>query len=240
MQLVILPSPLIQERTYKDLKKTLSACFDVHVIELPASGENKSPKKWDYEMYADWALSYLRMKGPFILMGHSNSGPTAALLAKRCPGVSGLVLVGTVGLESMSYFRTIAGRALDAVLEMKRFLTPRATVHILQNLFRYPRNVLHQVKISIKGERRDIFENIRIPVLFIWGRHDHTVPFRTFQQNAGFSSQKDWEVSIIDSGSHDCLITDPEKVTEVIYSWSKTAGKITPQREPLRQSPEAV
>ena len=121
--LIILPSPLIRARSYRRLAKSLRPYFMVHTPELPESGGHRSAKKvWTIEGYAEWVvneMNRLQIRRA-ILMGHSNSGAIAMRVAAVYPErVQALILADSTGIRKQGYLRTLLGRILDALLEVK-------------------------------------------------------------------------------------------------------------------------
>jgi pimeloyl-ACP methyl ester carboxylesterase len=107
---------MMRPRSYSPLLRRLARHFRVTVVDL---------------------LPRLTASPPW-LMGHSDSGAMALLVAAWCPArVRGLVLADTVGARrKRSVPRVVAARLLDALLEPG--LDVRAGWHLPPNVLKHP------------------------------------------------------------------------------------------------------
>jgi pimeloyl-ACP methyl ester carboxylesterase len=219
--LVLLPSMLVLGRSYTWLRRVLCRDFRVLIIEMPGCGQGSVlSEAWSFEHYARW-LTRLLEQTPLsdrpTVIGHSNSGPVALILAATRPDLVGrLVLVDSVGADSSkSLLRVLGGRAFDAVLEAR--LTFWGFHHILYNLFRHWRNFWNQVWLAVRHDATGHAPRTTTPTLVAWGRRDHTMPLR----GAHVLEQaiSDAKLHVSPTGSHDWLITNPVEFTETLRAF---------------------
>lgn len=216
--LLLLPSMLVLGRSYTWLRRVLCRDFRVFIIEMPGCGEGSVlSKSWSFEQYAQWLIKLLEqtpLPDRPTVIGHSNSGPVALILAATRPDlVDRLVLVDTVGADSAkSLLRVLAGRALDALIETR--LTFWGFHHILFNVFRHWRNFWNQVWLAVRYDATAYAPRTSTPTLIAWGRRDHTMPLRGAQRlNQAMPNAK---LHVSPTGSHDWLITNPEEFTSLL------------------------
>lgn len=217
---VILASSLVLARSYEWLIDCLAPHFRVVTVELPGSGRaSRPPRPWGFDDYAGWVaglLDALSLDRP-TLIGHSNSGGAALLVAGRHPGKIGrLVLVGSVGGdESPSLLRVIVGRAIDAVLE------PRLTLfgwhHVIGNSIVHFRDFFGQVWKSVYENLLPQARDVTVPTLVAWGAHDHTIPPRCGE--ALRRAIPNASLYISKEGSHDWLIVRAPEFTALLRAF---------------------
>jgi pimeloyl-ACP methyl ester carboxylesterase len=207
---VILASMLVLARSYLPTIASLSARYRVICLEPPGCGHaSKLEQPWSFEEYADFLLSFidaLQLDRPHII-GHSNSGPVAILLAAEHPHrISSITLTDSIGADhTFSLLRVMVGRAIDAILELK--LTLRGLPHIFYNVFAHPMNFWSQVGLSAKTNILPAARRVTTPTLIACGRRDNTMPLRCaglFRQAIAGSTEY-----TSPTGSHDWLITNP-------------------------------
>ena len=204
---VILASTLVMARSYEWTIECLAPHFRVVTVEMPGSGRaSRPPVAWGFADYAKWVagfVSALRLDRPTVV-GHSNSGGTALVLAADHPRAVGrLVLVGAVGADpSPSMLRVLVGRSIDAVLE------PRLTVfgwhHVIYNSLVFFKDFFGQVWKSVYEDLTPYARRVRVPTLLAWGARDHTIPPRCADVLHGLIPGATKYLSR--GGSHDWLI----------------------------------
>jgi pimeloyl-ACP methyl ester carboxylesterase len=217
--LLLLASMLVRARTYLPLIRKLAAHFRVLVVELPGTGRSSPVRRpWTLAAYARWTarlMEQLRL-GRVLLVGHSNSGAVALLLAARHGGsVDRLVLADTIGARRQrSVPRVVGARMVDALFEWG--LNLRAWWHIAYNALRHPRSFFHQVKVGCLAALLRHAPRVRMPVLLAWGRRDHTMPLSCADRLREHMPRARVYVG---AGSHDWLITEPREFTRAVLAF---------------------
>lgn len=219
--IVLLPSMLVLGKSYTWLTRTLCRHFRVLVVEMPGCGKGSVlSQPWSFERYAEW-LAKLLEQTPSVdrptVVGHSNSGPVALIVAATRPELIGkLVIVDSVGAErSNSLLRVLAGRALDALIELR--LTVWGFHHILFNALRHWRNFWNQVWLAVRHDATGHASRAKAPTLVAWGRRDHTMPVSGRDALAYVLPAATTYTS--PTGSHDWLITNPEEFAAALGSF---------------------
>jgi len=187
------------------------------VIETPGSGgASKISEPWTVSQHARWLTKFMEAQDlrPAALIGHSNSGPVALMIAARAPHrAERLVLSGSVGADFSPMLPGLLIRiAVDAVLEWRFAL--RAVRHLAYNFIRHPRNFLQQLRIALRTDISAVTRHVRVPVLIAWGRRDHVTPVRCARHL--FEQMPTSRVHISDKGSHDWLIVRAKEFADAL------------------------
>ncbi|MFP5386588.1 MAG: alpha/beta fold hydrolase [Bacteriovoracia bacterium] len=217
--IVIIPSPLILARTYKELAALLSPHFQVLIPDLPGTGSTSGEgKSWKTEDYSEWIKTFMDTLhiSKSVILGHSNSGPIALKLALAHPDkVLAIILADSTGLAKFSYLRLLTGRFIDLFYELK--FSFFAGLHLFSNVLFHPLNFSRQLQISVKENYHEEFLRLKSPVLFLWGAKDRTVPLKLVQELE--SSLGNAHLYVFPKGSHDWILTNPKEAGEVIISY---------------------
>lgn len=218
--LVILASPLARAKTYRPAAASLARSFRVLTLEMPGSGAaDQLAGSWSIEQYADWAAHYIdsaNLDRP-VVVGHSNSGPIAVVLAARHPGLVGrLVVADATGTGPFSPFRMFVGGLCDIVLEIGLVL--RAWHHVAGNLPRHPTNFVRQVTDSVTADVRADAARVHVPVLLAWGKRDHTLPPACADEYA--RHLPDARVHLSPRGSHNWMINRPDEFAAAVAAFA--------------------
>jgi pimeloyl-ACP methyl ester carboxylesterase len=222
--LVLVPSPLVLARTYRDTIPPLARAFRVTVIELPGSGRGTHlAAPWSAEQYADWlagALAFLRIERPTVV-GHSNSGAVALLMAARHPDrVGHLILADTVGGEPRPLAALVGGWVLDMLHESRLALT--RWHHVAANLVGHPRNFLQLVRMAATIDLRAEAARVRAPTLLAWAAHDRTAPVRAARALA--DRLPAGALYLSQRGGHDWILDRPAEFTAAVRRFTRRAG----------------
>lgn len=222
---VILASPLVLSSAYSPLVEKLEASYEVFVVELPGSGRSSGLKEpWTFSQYAEWLPDlFLSLSiQPDILIGHSNSGAVALLLALRHPkAIRRVVLVDTIGcLSSHSLISVLLRRGVDAILEPR--LTLRAWWHLIYNLVFHWQNFINQLKL-VRFNLLDQPESLPPSSLLAWGKRDHTLPLSCLEKLKEAHPQA--QVHVSTHGSHDWLIERSTEFAKVIAKFDQSLNK---------------
>jgi pimeloyl-ACP methyl ester carboxylesterase len=217
--LLLLSSMLIRARSYLPLIRKLAAHFHVLTVELPGSGRSDTVRRpWTLSAHARWTarlIEQLQLER-VLLVGHSNSGGVALLLAARHGArVDRLVLADTIGARhKRSIPRVVGARLLDALFEWS--LNVRAWWHLAYNVLRHPRSFVHQVKLGSRAALLQWAPRVRMPVLLAWGRKDYTMPLSCADRLREHMPRAQLYVS---AGSHDWLITHAREFTRAVLAF---------------------
>jgi pimeloyl-ACP methyl ester carboxylesterase len=218
--LLLLSSMLVRARSYLPLIRRLAAHFRVIAVELPGSGRSDAvPRPWTLAAYARWTarlMEQLRLER-VLLVGHSNSGGVALLLAaQHGERVDRLVLADTIGARrERSIPRVVGARLVDALFEWS--LNVRAWWHVAYNVLRHWRSFCHQVRVGSLAALLRWARRVRMPVLLAWGRRDHTMPLSCAHRLRESMPRAQVYVG---AGSHDWLITDSREFTQAVLAFA--------------------
>lgn len=220
--LLLIPSTFLQASSYRGTIEALACYFRVTVAEMPGSGgSQRLETPWGFAEGADWAAALLAELGleRAIVVGHSDTGGTAALLGACHPEcLESLVLVDSVGSRPGAGWPTLLwGRFQDGLWEESRLNLPLMP-HLLVNLVRHCRNWLHHAfKLAADLEPLKVASRIQVPTLVAWGQRDHTFPPDCAErlQRAIPDSRIAWSPA-----SHDWLITHPSEFAEAVAAFA--------------------
>jgi pimeloyl-ACP methyl ester carboxylesterase len=226
--LVLLASMLVRARTYRPLVRRLARHFRVVAVELPGSGQGARLREpWSLGAYADYTgrlLEGLQLGRPPVVVGHSNSGPVALLLAAARPAqVAALVLVDSVGARRRrSVPRVVLARLRDGLFEP--LLNLRAGWHLGMNVLVHARSFFHQVRVGAKAHVLAEAAGVAVPTLVAWGRNDRTVPPDCAWR---FAACLPRARVVLGPGSHDWLNTAPESFTRALLAFCRRAALLS-------------
>src|SRR5687768_14790047 len=174
---VVLASMLVLARSYLWPLCEFVKQFHTIVVQLPGGGRaSRLNQPWGMEEYARWTgalLDALELED-VTLVGHSNSGAVATMLAATDPRRIGrLVLADSIGADRQnSLTRIILARGLDCFHEHE--LTLDAWNHVVVNAVFHFRNFFEQVRLSARTDLEHHARRVTVPTLIAWGRKDHT------------------------------------------------------------------
>lgn len=220
---------LVRAKAYRPTLERLRSRFRVILVEPPGVGRASTlPAPWEFSDYARWAgelFDMLDLSAPTVI-GHSNSGAAALLLAAQSPRhVGRLVLVGTVGFDpGRTLAGILAGRAIDAGFEW--WLSITKAHHVLYNVLVHPRNFFHQVALAVETDLSEVAPRVEMPTLIAWGRRDHTVPQRTVERLARLLPEAEQYMS--PTGSHDWIVDHPAEFAKVVTQFASGPGRLQP------------
>jgi pimeloyl-ACP methyl ester carboxylesterase len=218
--LILLASPLVLARSYRRTARRLAQRFRVIVVEVPGCGGGSVlARPWFMQQYADWLpglFDALEIGRPTVI-GHSNSGAIALLLAARHPQrIDRLILADGIGFDRRhSLPRILLGRAIDCFFEFRLSLT--AWHHVVYNVLRHWRNFWQQVRLSASTDLCEEARHVTTPTLLAWGAHDHTVP--PFCGQLARELLPNAELHVSQSGSHDWSVDMPDEFARTIEAW---------------------
>jgi pimeloyl-ACP methyl ester carboxylesterase len=201
---------LVMSDTYLPTIARLARSFRVLAPDMPGSGRSSPlPAPWSFERYARWAAQFLDALrvDEAIVVGHSNSGAVAIMLAALHPErVAKLVLVDTVGArEAHSLRGVLLARARDGTREMR--LNARAWHHVAHNALFHRRTFTAQVRAAVEADLLERARGIAVPTLIAWGRQDRAMPVACAERlQASIPHARLY----LTDGTHDWPMTRPE------------------------------
>ena len=179
---------------WRSLVDRFTRHYRVLAVDLPGFGLSDKPAgPYDYPTYQRWLGELLRQQttGPVVIIGHSMGGELAAGLALAHPDrVVALVLIAPAGAGISPLLSDSGGSASPATQWVASALSYVFPVHDTLWLRESPTDlryqpsadsaaanaasqVLKQFDFAAIGSR---FQELRQPVLLIWGRQDPTIP----------------------------------------------------------------
>lgn len=222
--LVLIPSAFLRATSYESTVEALAAHFAVTAAEMPGSaGSEKVKEPWGFDDGADWTAKLIEALGldRALLVGHSDSGGMAAVMASRYPErLTGLVLADSVGARpGATWWKLAIGRLRDGTFEEPRLNLP-LTPHMVMDLWKHTRNFLdHAFVLASQTQPLDVSPRIKVPTLIAWGRRDHTFPPDCAERfHAAIPNSR----IVWNKASHDWLITDPKAFAEAVAGFAAT------------------
>jgi pimeloyl-ACP methyl ester carboxylesterase len=225
--LLLIPSAFLRAPSYKGTIEALATDFRVIAAEMPGSGlSSRTKRARGFAEEADWAAALLDVLGlsKALVVGHSDTGGVAALMAVRHPDrLDGLVLADSVGARPGANWLTLAlGRLRDGTFEESRLNLPLGP-QSLAGLFRHPRNWLHHAfRLAPDPEPLEVAPRIAAPTLLAWGRRDHTFPPDCAERFR--AAIPDCRIAWSEKGSHDWLITRPREFADAVAGFARELG----------------
>jgi 2-hydroxy-6-oxonona-2,4-dienedioate hydrolase len=216
--IVLLPSQLARGQAYLRTAQAIAARgFRVVMVEMPGSGGgSRLHEPWTLKDYAPWVAAFLQrlsLRG-VTLIGHSNSGATALVVAAEDPALVGrLILADSTGARPLgSIPGVIACHAPEFPFEY--WFNWRAGPDVFYNMLMHWRNFWGQVGSAVREVVIDRAPRVRTPTLVAWGWHDHTVPGDCAKLFARAipGARLYWS----EDGRHDWIIERPEEFAGVI------------------------
>lgn len=214
---VVLASMLVLARSYLWPLEQFTKRFHTIVVQLPGGGRaTRLRSPWGMTEYAYWTgrlLEGLDVRD-VTLLGHSNSGAVATILAATdATRVGRLVLADSIGADrASSLTRIILARGLDCFHEPE--LTLAAWSHVVFNAVFHFRNFFEQVRLSARTNLKEHARRVTLPTLVAWGRKDHTMPLRCARLLHEWITRS--RLYISRAGSHDWLNDHSKEFADVL------------------------
>ncbi len=231
---VVLASMLVMARSYLWPFGEFTKRFHTVIVQGPGSGRApRVARPWSMEQYADWTgelLEALDLRD-VTLVGHSNSGPVAVILAAKDPRrLARLVLADSTGADrAFSLVRILLARGVDCFHEPE--LTLAAWNHVVFNPVFHFANFWEQVRLSARTDLEPWARRIAIPTLIGWGAKDNTYPLRCGRLLREWIPGSVLRVSR--GGSHDWLVDHPAEFAEVLGDFIEIPRSRTPSPIPM-------
>ncbi len=224
--LVFLHGGGVDASCYHKLLELLAERYMVIAPNLAGHGGSSSPAAaWEWNNYAapiTDLLRHLNVTG-VVVVGHSFGGGVAAHLVAAGATVSKLVLIDSAGTP----LRWTLGSMLNLMFAQRvvnsfNYCAPGVTLRLissaLANLVRKgthtPATLLSMRRLLTSTD--DVFGNISIPTLILWGKLDKVFPNKSAEQIRSQISNA--TVQIID-GDHEWCLYQPQVAAEKIIDW---------------------
>ncbi|MGZ9222396.1 MAG: alpha/beta fold hydrolase [Anaerolineales bacterium] len=190
-------------------------------------------------------LDALSLTRPVSLVGLSTGGPITAAFTARFPErVDKLVLIDPVGAKPFALGRLLKVAAMPFVGEtiisllgirgMTRISSSEEAIrtyadqllprYIVQMQYKgFKRAILSTIRNNMLGSFRDVYEQIGKmgkPVLLLWGKHDHTVPFK--HSNTLQEAIPNLEFHAIEHCGHIPHYEKPDEVNPILLQFLKS------------------
>ncbi|MBU0708421.1 alpha/beta hydrolase [Patescibacteria group bacterium] len=216
---------------FSPLTEKLHDRFTVWAIDLPGFGQSDPPPgPWGNEEYISFLNSFFKSKAleKAVVAGHSFGGALAAMFAHRYPAkVTKLILIDTAGTRKTK-LKLIAYRAI-ASLGKTIFSFP-----YLKNMKQAARDNFYRYAVketdylnsgSLEGtfkkiinrDLNEIYPQIKIPTLIIWGENDKVTPLKE-----GLKIQQlipDSQLKIIENAGHHVFLEKPEQFCKILLEF---------------------
>jgi pimeloyl-ACP methyl ester carboxylesterase len=211
------------------VRKLLAAAgYTVFLPDLPGFGQTPSPKEpWTIDNYVEWVKSFCEKNNlsQVFLLGHSFGGSVATKFSIRYPErVRKLILVDSAAIRRKRLKKEIQ-KMVAHFLNRFSFLPFYGFVRkaAYRILFRHSdylltEGVMKETYLKVLGEdMSDIFSNISVPTLLIWGGKDGITPL----EHAYFMKEKipGARLEIIPNVKHNPHREAPETLAEKIKEY---------------------
>lgn len=215
--LVMLHPGGVDSRALEPNSKPLSSKFHIFLPEQRGHGHTPDPEgKYSYEIMADDTIQFIEqvIGGPARLMGYSDGGVIALLIAKKRPDlVERLICVASVYNRSGWYTEAIAPVAMppDFMIEMYADVSPDGKDHlpiVLEKL-----NDMHAKGPTLS--QKDL-KNITCRTLVMVSDDDEVKLEHAIEFYRGLPKG---ELSIVSGTSHGLLVEKPDLCNKIMIDF---------------------
>jgi 2-hydroxy-6-oxonona-2,4-dienedioate hydrolase len=222
---VLLASPLARGQAYLRTAHSIAPSgMRVILVEMPGSGGgSRLERPWGIEDYGRWVAGFLdrlSLHG-VTLIGHSNSGATALVVAAEYPArIAKLILVDPTGARPLgSIPGVIFNHGPEFLFEY--WFNWRAGPDVFYNMLVHWRNFWGQVRAAVNEVVIDRAKRVRALTLVAWGRHDRTVPVDCAEllARAVPGAKIYWSAD----GRHDWIIEHPDEFAGMVRRFQLTS-----------------
>ena len=231
-------------RDWDHLIPALAEHYHVVAFDLPGFGrssrQNENYRPARYAEFVNWVIGRT-VNGPFVLIGHSLGGAVALRVATMSPpGLQRVIVADVAGiLHRVAFTHHIArltprqwqaslpGNPIDTVNDLARaFLDIMDRESISKNL----EGLLDApaLRIAVLGsdpkkiaalaliidDYSEVIDQVRTPVLILWGENDAIAPLRTSRILAG--RLPDSRLEIIRGAGHVPMLEQPEQFNRIV------------------------
>lgn len=201
--------------------------YRVFAFDLPGFGESLEPSQtFNTQMYVDYmiqAFDYLKIENPVVL-GHSFGGRILIKMATQIE-ISKMILVGSAGIvnkRSLKYYlKVYTYKLLKNIYKAPiiRSLFPDALKKLRKNAGSSDYNqASDQMKLIlstvVNEDLRDIFPQINVSTLLIWGELDTATPLSDAKlMEQGF---QDAGLVVFEGASHYAFLEQKNRFLKVL------------------------
>jgi pimeloyl-ACP methyl ester carboxylesterase len=218
-QIVFLHGWGTNSRSFLPLIPYLYNKYKVHLIDLPGFGKSQFNSKLKSSFdYAEEIIKWIKSKKikNIYLTGHSFGGKIAAIIARKEPQlVKKLILIAPSGIKD---------RKLSVLYKIKAIIpqriisaiSPFAKRHLASRDYKEAGKLLPLFKNIVKENLEEVFREIKVPTLIIWGKDD-----RELNQKYGKkinSLVKNSKLKIVE-GDHFPFLENPKKIAKLIENF---------------------
>jgi len=200
--------------------------ISAYALDLPGFGESQVPtSSVDNNFYVkvvEEFINKLSLKN-VILVGHSNGGAIAVKLLNSNNIADKLVLIDAAGIRSKSLEKTIKttiAKIVKPVFKLSILKPLRSKIYSVMGYEDYINSsyLNKTYQNVINDDISELYKNITIPTLVIWGKEDKSTPlsFGEFIHKNIINS----ELKIIDGG-HFPFIDKPDQVINYLITFIK-------------------
>lgn len=201
--------------------------YQVDIPNIPGLTE-PIDKPWTMEDYIKWLGAIInKQKTKVVLMGHSSGGRLSVTFTNKFPDkISHLILIDSAGIYHKNFTRKLKRFFFRNVAKIGKKLTRSETLRKLLYKIVGERDyfdanpVQRQTMLNLISQNLvDIFPNIKVPTLIIWGRNDKATPLED-----GIFMHKQIKNSrfyIVENARHSPMFTNPEQVANKIVEFLK-------------------
>lgn len=200
--------------------------ISAYALDLPGFGESQIPDhSVDNNFYVKVVEEFivkLNLKN-VVIVGHSNGGAIAVKLLNTPHNIHKLVLIDAAGIRSNSIeksIKTTIAKIVKPVFKVP-FLKPlRARIYSAMGYQDYINSAYlnNTYQNVIKDDISDLYKNVKIPTLIIWGKDDKSTPL-SFGEFIN-KNIEDSELKVIDAG-HFPFIDKPDQVINYLVTFIK-------------------
>jgi pimeloyl-ACP methyl ester carboxylesterase len=219
-------------KTFAELRKRLTANYQVLAVDLPGFGGTQVPKEtWDLDNYAAFLenlLKKLELSQPYAVIGHSNGGALAIrAISLDALKPQKLVLIAASGIRT-------AQKARRLILKVLAKAGNIATIWMPERYRRALRKSLYEAAGSDllvmpgleetfkKTVRQDVQKDavrIKIPALLIYAKNDEAVPLSYGRLYKSYITHSRLEE--VEDAGHFVHLDQTEKVNMLIKDFLK-------------------
>ncbi len=220
-----------QAATFSAVLANMPSASRHFALQLPGFGGSQAPKSpWGVTEYAHFVAAWMEKLGlkNVVLIGHSNGGAMAVMLASQRPDlIAKLVLIAASGIRSTAEQR-LHRQAFKLLAKTGRVVTKPLNATMREKLKRllYKKagsdyllvpHMQESFKKVVAEDVRGSASAVRQPVLLIWGEADEATPL--FMGEAYASVLPESRLITIPGASHFVHQEQPERVARDIQEF---------------------
>lgn len=230
---VFLPGFSASFNDYGPLRSLLSRHYRVISIDLPGSGRSgPQPRTYTRHYFEDDAATIAafvrsRLNVPFHIVGHSDGGEVALLIAALHPGAARSVVAWGAGGSVdethrgvLSFFHDVVDEKSEQNESYRNYLVNAYGVENARLMTQSFARAIGAIIDDGGDISRSRADQIRCPVLLVTGEHDVFAPKALIDTYAG--SVPGAETVEIAGGGHDIHVTHGEQLEQKVLGWLRS------------------